>query len=119
MRSVWGDDLVSLGVESQSQTSEVRYATFQVLSFSLSEFDILPGDILRLRLLEKDEIPTEISIVAVKIRQELLLRHFVPPRWLFMNTDRISRPMVLSPLTEIVAASACEEDAPYWRVWFG
>ncbi len=73
-----GDDLVNLGIE-QSQTSELRYATFQVLSFSLSKLNILPGDILRLRLLEKDEIPTEISIVAVKVHQTLLLRHFLPP----------------------------------------
>ncbi|MFZ1107924.1 MAG: hypothetical protein WAN43_06225 [Rhodomicrobium sp.] len=114
------DDLVILGDESRSEDYGPRFATFQVLSFSLSKLNIIPGDILRLRLFDKGEIPTKISIAAVRVRQHneqaLLLRHFLPPRQLFQNTDRVSGPLFLSPFTEIIAASACEEDEPFWRV---
>lgn len=113
------DDLVFLGDESRSEAYGPRFATFQVLSFSLSELDILPGDILRLRLLDKGEVPAKISIAAVRVRQDnqqaLLLRHFLPPRQLYENTDRLSGPLFLSPFTEIIAATACEADEPYWR----
>ena len=90
-----------------------------MLSYSLSKLDILPGDILRLRLLDKGEIPSEISIVAVRVHQhsewELLLRYFLPPRQFYQNTDRVSRPLFLSSSTEIIAAAAWQEGEPYWR----
>jgi hypothetical protein len=115
------DDLVVLGDERRREARGPRFATFQVLSFSLSKLDILPGDILRMRMFENGELPTKISIAAVRVRQRneqaqaLLLRHFLPPRQLFLNTDRVSGPLFLSPFTEIVAASACEMGEPYWR----
>ena len=113
------DDLVILGDERRREACGPRFATFQVLSFSLSKLDILPGDILRMPMFDKGEVPNRISIVAVRVRQRneqaLLLRHFLPPRQLFQNTDRVSGPLFLSPFTEIVAASACEMGEPYWR----
>ncbi len=119
MSSYLTDDLVILGDESRSEPSRPSFAIFQVLSYSLSKLDILPGDILRLQLLDKDEIPTKISIVAVKVHQHgewaLLLRFFLPPRQLFQNTDRVSRPLFLSSCTEIIAAAAWQEGEPYWR----
>jgi hypothetical protein len=72
-----------------------------------------------MRMFENGELPTKISIAAVRVcqrnEQALLLRHFLPPRQLFLNTDRVSGPLFLSPFTEIVAASACEMGEPYWR----
>jgi hypothetical protein len=113
------DDLVILGDKNRSEASSPGFATFQVLSYSLSKLDILPGDILRLQLLAKGEIPTKISIVAVRVYQDnewkLLLRHFLPPRQFHQNTDRVSRPLFLSSSTEIIAAAALEEGEPYWR----
>jgi hypothetical protein len=105
-----GDDLLKIGEDSQSETFQPRCATFQVLSYSLSKLDILPGDILRLQLLAKGETPAEISIVAVKSlrRHEwvLLLRLFSPPRLLLQNSDRVFRPRLLGSAEEIVAAVA-------------
>jgi hypothetical protein len=114
-----GDDLVKIGEDSQSRISQPRRATFQVLSYSLSKLDVLPGDILRLQLLAKGETPAEISIVAVKSlrRREwvLLLRLFSPPRLLLQNSDRVFRPRLLGSGDEIVAAAAWRKDDPHWR----
>jgi hypothetical protein len=81
--------------------------------------DVLPGDILRLQPLNKGEVPAKISIAAVRVCQDneqvLLLRLFLPPRQLFENNDRLSGPLFLSPVTEIIAASACGADEPFWR----
>jgi hypothetical protein len=117
--SVSEDDLVALGEESKNETSSPRFATFQVLSCSLSKLDILPGDVLKLQLLAESEIPTEISIVAVRVQREseraLLLRLFLPPRQFFQNTDRVFGPLLLDPRTKIVAAAAWGVGRPHWR----
>ena len=108
-----GDDLLKIGEDSQSETSQPRRATFQVLSYSLSKLDILPGDILRLQLLAKGENSGRDFNCG---RQKppapewvLLLRLFSPPRLLLQNSDRVFRPRLLGSAEKIVAAVAWED----------
>jgi hypothetical protein len=95
------------------------HKVYEVLSPVLSELNIMAGDILPLRLLGVGEIPHEISIVAATFSLEsctaLILRLFVPPRQLVVNTDDPRhRPLALGPNVRLVAAVPWNKPASPW-----
>ncbi len=113
------DDLAEYSQDHGSPVSFPSYKTYIVRSRVLSDYDILPEDVLSLRLLAEGERPSEVSIVAVHLElalhRILLLRLFVPPRQLTVNTDSPHfPPLVLGQFVRLIAAAPCGVQLSPW-----
>ena len=106
------DDLAE--IDNGHALSDPPAQVYEVRSRVLSDSGILPGDLLRLRLLGEGETPADVSIAAVAVgpseRRLLLLRLFVPPRQLTINTACLELPqLVLGPRVRLIAAAPWTE----------
>ncbi|MBJ7532582.1 hypothetical protein JDN40_00285 [Rhodomicrobium vannielii ATCC 17100] len=104
------DDLIALDRSHARSASDPSCQVYEVRSRVLSDSSVFPGDLLTLRLLDEGDTPSVVSFAAVTIgsppRQLLLLRLFVPPRQLTINTGCLDLPpLVLGRHVRIVAAA--------------
>ena len=101
------DDLIEL---DQGHGNPLSGRSYRVRSGVLSDCGILPGDTLTLRLLGDGETPADVCIAAATVelpqRRVLLLRLFVPPRQLIINSGDLELPPLVlgGPVTLIAAA---------------
>ena len=112
------DDLIEL---DQGHGNPLSYQSYRVRSGVLSDCGLLPGDILTLRLLGDGETPADVSIAAATVelpqRRVLLLRLFVPPRQLTINTGDLELPpLLLGPGVRLIAATPASAPPPSWRL---
>ncbi|MFT4079098.1 hypothetical protein [Rhodomicrobium sp.] len=109
------DDLIALDRSHARSGSDPSHQVYEVRSRVLSDSGIFPGDLLTLRRLDKGETPAAVSLAAVAVgcppKQFLLLRLFVPPRQLTINTGCLALPpLVLGPNVRLIAAAPLEPD---------
>ena len=101
-----------------SHSTDVGY---RVCISVLSDFGILPGDVLRLPRIPENELPLEISgLCGWTIRSGwqdsfALGRLLVPPRQLIANSICILPQLILGPTVRIVAAAPWNEFFPRGR----
>lgn len=105
-----GSDLVPVTPDKSGHPPQPANRLYRVRTHVLSDCDIAPGDLLCLQAAQGGELPFCVSIAAVELQLDygsvLLLRLFVPPRQLIINSAEIQLPpLFVGHFTRIAAAS--------------
>ena len=112
-----GSDLLPVTSDKSGRQAGPASRFYRVRTHVLSDCGIAPGDLLCLQMAQDDELPFCVSIAAVELQIDygsvLLLRLFVPPRQLIVNSAEIQLPPLFAGhFTRIAAATPWRPGIP-------